>query len=126
MDPLRAKALLKGLMELSEEGAAQLYRPLEGSAYIIGALGVLQFDVIASRLENEYRVRARFESVPLQAARWVTSNNDESLKKFIKENQSRIYTDIAEQYSFIAQSDWAVGYAEEQYPDVQFHKTMEI
>ena len=50
----------------------------------------------------------------------------ESLKKFIKENQSRIYTDIAEQYSFIAQSDWAVGYAEEQYPDVQFHKTMEI
>ena len=122
MDPLR-QGSLKRLMELSEEGAAQLYRPLEGSAYIIGALGVLQFDVLHG-LENEYRVRARFESVPFTARR--TSNNDESLKKFIKENQSRIYTDIAEQYSFIAQSDWAVGYAEEQYPDVQFHKTMEI
>ena len=126
LDPLRAKALLKGLMELSEEGAAQLYRPLEGSAYIIGALGVLQFDVIASRLENEYRVRARFETVPLQSSRWITSEEPDELERFIRENKVRIYRDIADQYSFIAQSEWAVGYAQEQYPKVQFHKTMEI
>ena len=62
LDPLKAKSLVKGLQELSEEGAAQFFRPLEGSDYIIGALGVLQFDVIASRLESEYRVRARFEA----------------------------------------------------------------
>ncbi len=79
MDPLKAKALLKGLQELSEEGAAQLFRPLEGSDYIIGALGILQFDVISSRLESEYRVRARFESVPLAAARWITSEDDAEL-----------------------------------------------
>lgn len=126
MDPLRAKALLKGLMELSEEGAAQLYRPLEGSAYIIGALGILQFDVIASRLENEYRVRARFETVPLQSARWITSEDAEELDRFIRENRVRVYRDIADKYSFIAQSEWAVGYAEEQYPAITFHKTMEI
>ena len=126
LDPLRAKALLKGLMELSEEGAAQLYKPIEGSAYIIGALGVLQFDVIASRLENEYRVRANFESVPLQASRWITSDEPGELERFIKENRVRIYKDIADEYSFIAQSDWAVGYAQEQYPKVQFHKTKEI
>lgn len=126
LDPLRAKALIKGLMELSEEGAAQLYKPIEGSAYIIGALGVLQFDVIASRLENEYRVRANFESVPLQASRWITSEDDDELERFVKENRVRIYRDIADQYSFIAQSDWAVGYAEEQYPKVRFHKTKEI
>lgn len=126
LDPLRAKALVKGLMELSEEGAAQLYRPLEGSAYIIGALGVLQFDVIASRLENEYRVRARFETVPLQAARWITSEEPEELERFIRENRVRIYRDIAEQYSFIGQSEWAMGYAEEQYPKIRFHRTMEI
>jgi peptide chain release factor 3 len=103
-----------------------LYKPIEGSAYIIGALGVLQFDVIASRLENEYRVRANFESVPLQSSRWITSEDEDELERFVKENRVRIYRDIADQYSFIAQSDWAVGYAEEQYPKVRFHKTKEI
>ena len=82
--------------------------------------------MIASRLENEYRVRAKFESVPLQSARWITSDSDGDLDRFIRENRARIYTDIADQYSFIAQSEWAVGYAQEQYPDVQFHKTKEI
>ena len=84
LDPLRAKALLKGLMELSEEGAAQLYKPIEGSAYIIGALGVLQFDVIASRLENEYRVRANFESVPLQPRVGLHRMNPENLSGSLK------------------------------------------
>ncbi|MEE2789653.1 MAG: peptide chain release factor 3 [Myxococcota bacterium] len=126
LDPLRAKSLVKGLHELSEEGAAQFFRPLEGSDYIIGALGVLQFDVIASRLESEYRVRARFESVPLAAASWVTCDDDVELERFVRENRRRIYTDIAGNYTFIAQSDWAVNYAAEQYPKITFTKTMEV
>ena len=99
---------------------------MEGSDYIIGALGILQFDVITSRLESEYRVRARFESVPLASARWVTCDDDAEMERFIKENRRRIHTDIAGNHAFIAQSEWAVGYAAEQYPKIAFHKSVEI
>ncbi|MCA9538688.1 MAG: peptide chain release factor 3 [Myxococcales bacterium] len=126
LDPLKAKALLKGLEELCEEGAAQFFRPLEGNDYIVGALGILQFDVIASRLEAEYRVRARFESVPLAAARWITCDDEDALDKLIEEQRRRIYTDIHGNHAYIAQSEWAVNYAAEQYPKVVFHKTVEI
>ncbi len=125
LDPLKAKALLKGLEQLSEEGAAQLFRPLEGSDYILGAMGSLQFDVIASRLEAEYRVRARFEAVPLGAARWVRGS-DEELQRFEKENRYRLYRDLSGSLAYIVQSEWAVNYAAEQYPKLRFHKTVEI
>ncbi len=126
LDPLKAKALIKGLTELCEEGAAQFFRPVEGSDYIVGALGALQFDVIASRLENEYRVRARFESVPLGAARWITCPDRDKLDAFVDQNKRRVYTDIADNYAYIVQSEWAVNYAAEQNRDIQFHKTVEI
>ena len=126
LDPLKAKALIKGLTELCEEGAAQFFRPVEGNDYIVGALGALQFDVIASRLENEYRVRARFESVPLQSARWITAADPEKLETFIEQNKRRVYTDIADNYAYIAQSEWAVDYADQQNPGIAFHKTVEI
>ena len=126
LDPLKSKALVKGLEQLSEEGAAQFFRPVDGRAeYILGALGVLQFDVIASRLENEYRVRARFEGVPLKAACWVTGPDDD-IDKLKSEQSRRLYYDIAGNLTFIAQSDWAVNYAAEQNPKLSFHKTMEI
>lgn len=125
LDPLKAKALVKGLEQLSEEGAAQLFRPLEGSDYILGAMGSLQFDVIASRLENEYGVRALFEEVSLGAARWI-SGPEEEVERFIRENRSRMYKDIHEQLTYIVQSEWALRYAGEQYPKIVFHKTMEI
>jgi peptide chain release factor 3 len=126
LDPLKSKSLVKGLHELSEEGAAQLYRPLEGNDYILGALGSLQFDVIKSRLEDEYNVRARFEQVPLGAARWVTSDDPAALEKFIEQNKARLFRDIAGNLTFIVQSEWAVNYAAEQNPKLQFHKHMEI
>lgn len=126
LDPLKAKALLKGLSELCEEGAAQFFRPIEGNDYIVGALGALQFDVITSRLENEYNVRARFESVPLGAARWITAKDPAKLRAFIDQNKRRVFTDIADNYAYIVQSEWAVNYAAEQNPDVAFHKTVEI
>lgn len=125
LDPMKAKALLKGLEQLSEEGAAQFFRPIEGSDYILGALGQLQFDVIRSRLESEYRVRAAFESVPLQAARWI-SGEDDAVEDFVQKNRRRIFKDIHGNYTYIAQSEWAVNYAAEQNPTLGFHKTMEI
>ncbi|MEZ4472714.1 MAG: peptide chain release factor 3 [bacterium] len=125
LDPLKSKALLKGLEQLGEEGAAQFFRPLEGSDYILGALGSLQFDVIQSRLETEYGVRAAFEGVPLGAARWITGPASE-LNTFIEQNRRRIYHDIHGNPTFIAQSEWAVNYAADQNPKLGFHKTMEI
>ena len=126
LDPMRSKALVKGLEQLSEEGAAQLFRPIEGSDYILGALGHLQFDVIQSRLEMEYKVRAIFEAVPLGAARWVTSDDEQALKKFQRENQHRLYLDIAGNLTYLVQSQWAIDYAKEQYPDINFASTIEI
>jgi len=126
LDPLKAKALVKGLEELSEEGAAQFFRPMDGNDYILGALGVLQFDVISSRLANEYRVRAQFESVPLSAARWIVCEDEVEMERFVNENRRRLYRDVAGNYTYVAQSDWAVNYAAEQYPKVQFLKSVEI
>ncbi len=125
LDPLKAKALNKGLRELSEEGAAQLFRPLEGADYVLGALGVLQFEVIASRLESEYRVRARFEQLSLSACRWV-AGPDDVLERFIRENKRRCYRDLAENLTFIAQSEFNVNYAAQQYPELSFHSTVEV
>lgn len=125
LDPLKAKALMKGLHELSEEGAAQLFRPLEGSDYVLGALGVLQFEVIASRLENEYGVRARFELLTLSAARWV-DGPAEVVGRFVRENKRRCYHDLAENLTFIAQSEFNVNYAAQQYPELTFSSTVEV
>ncbi|MBU0552170.1 peptide chain release factor 3 [Myxococcota bacterium] len=125
LDPLKAKSLVKGLEQLSEEGAAQLFRPLEGSDYVLGALGALQFDVIASRLESEYRVKARFEALTLGAARWVRGP-EEILTRLRRENGHRLYTDIAGNLTLIAQSAWAVNYVQEQYPELEFLANVEI
>src|SRR5690606_21771934 len=69
---LRAKHLDKGLQQLGEEGAIQLFRPLANNDYVLGAVGPLQFDVISVRLEGEYNVQARLEALPYQTARWVS------------------------------------------------------
>jgi peptide chain release factor 3 len=126
LDPMKSKALVKGLEQLSEEGAAQFFRPLEGSEYILGALGQLQFEVIQSRLENEYRVRANFEGVQLNTARWVTAKKSDDLDQFKQENRYRLYMDVAGNLTYLVQSTWAIQYAQEQYPKIEFLTTMEI
>ena len=70
-DPLRIKALQKGLDQLCEEGATQVFRPLQGNELILGAVGMLQFDVVAFRLRDEYKVDCMFDAVTVAAARWV-------------------------------------------------------
>ena len=126
LDPMKSKSLVKGLEQLSEEGAAQFFRPIEGSDYILGALGDLQFDVIRSRLEVEYKVRAIFEPVSLGAARWITAKDTSTLEKFKRENRHRLYLDTAGNLTYLVQSQWALDYAAEQNPDLTFLSTMEI
>ena len=80
-DPLKMKALLKGLIQLCEEGATQLFRPLVNNDLILGAVGVLQFDVVQHRLKYEYNVECRFEPVNVQTARWITCDDEKRASK---------------------------------------------
>ena len=96
-DPLRMKALHKGLDQLSEEGATQVFRPLAGNDVILGAVGSLQFDVVAYRLKNEYGVEATFENVNVQTARWIGCDDDKMLADFSRQLQNNLAEDGAGQ-----------------------------
>ena len=71
-DPIRAKQMRRALEDLAEEGVAQLFRPLLGSDWIVGVVGALQLDVLASRVESEYKVAVAFETIPYETARWIS------------------------------------------------------
>ena len=75
-DPLKLKALQKGLAQLGEEGATQVFKPLNSNDLILGAVGVLQFDVVASRLQEEYSVECTYDAIPITCARWIFSKNE--------------------------------------------------
>ena len=86
-NPLKSKQLEKGLMQLAEEGAMQVFRPLMGSDYILGAVGVLQFEVTMARLKDEYGVDAVYEGVNYAMARWVSCEDPKRLETFEKESR---------------------------------------
>ncbi len=123
--PLKAKQLQKGLTQLAEEGAVQLFRPLLNNDYILGAVGVLQFDVITSRLKNEYNVDAVYQPVDLSVARWIGSKNSAKLEEFKKKNQSALALDGHGDLVFLAQGQWKLDYTAEQWPQIDFFRTRE-
>lgn len=124
-DPLKVKQLDKGLHQLAEEGAVQLFRPLESPGHILGAVGVLQFDVIAERLKHEYGVSARYEPVELAAARWVAIADRALRERFIKEQQRYLAYDGGGALVLLAPSRWRLEHIQEQYPDVAFSEVWE-
>ena len=105
-DPLRIKHLQKGLTQLSEEGAIQVFKPLWGSDNILGAVGSLQFDVTMSRLKNEYSVYADYEKTDYAAARWVTSDDAAKMEDFQKKNMMNLAMDTEGNLVYLALSDW--------------------
>lgn len=125
-DPMKAKALQKGLTQLSEEGTIQVFKPLNGNMYIIGAVGILQFDVTMARLKAEYKVNAECEAVDLSVARWVTSENEKALKEFKNRNESSIAIDSQGWLTFLTTSVYQLGFVVEEWPDIEFHKTREF
>ncbi|MEZ4599941.1 MAG: peptide chain release factor 3 [Syntrophotaleaceae bacterium] len=124
-NPLKTKQLEKGLVQLAEEGAVQLFRPLINTDYILGAVGVLQFDVIMSRLKNEYGVDAIYEGVDYATARWVECEDRKTFAEFEKKNQANLAMDSEGGLAYLASSEWRLGHTAEQWPDVVFHKTRE-
>lgn len=124
-DPLRLKALLKGLEQLSEEGATQFFKPLLGNELILGAVGILQFDVVAYRLKNEYGVEAVFEKVNVTTARWVSSNDGKKLEDFKSQLQNNLAEDGAGRLVYLAPSRVNLQLTQERWPDLRFAATRE-
>lgn len=124
-DPLKQKQLLKGLVQLSEEGAVQVFRPLANNDLIVGAVGVLQFDVVVARLKSEYNVEALYESVNVSTARWVECGDAKKLEEFKRKNELNLALDGGDNLSYIAPSRVNLNLTRERYPDIQFHKTRE-
>lgn len=118
-DPMKMKALQKGLTQLSEEGATQLFRPISNNDLILGAVGVLQFEVVAQRLKDEYNVSCLFESVNVSTARWVIGPAAE-IEKFLAKVKDNVAYDAGDQLVYIAPTRVNLTLTEERWPDLQF------
>ena len=124
-DPLRLKALQKGLNQLSEEGATQVFRPLVNNDLILGAVGILQFDVVAYRLQHEYRVESSYDAIDVITARWVVCADPKMLEEFQRKNETRLALDSAGALTYLAPSRVNLRLAEERWPDITFSATRE-
>ncbi len=124
-DPMKMKALQKGLDQLSEEGASQVFKPLNNNDLIVGAVGVLQFDVVAFRLKNEYGVDCGFENVNVQTARWVTCEDERKLDEFRKKASENLAMDSAGSLTYIAPTRVNLELTQERWPEIEFHATRE-
>ncbi|EKO3596323.1 peptide chain release factor 3 [Vibrio metschnikovii] len=124
-DPLKQKQLLKGLVQLSEEGAVQVFRPLQNNDLIVGAVGVLQFDVVVARLKSEYNVEAIYEGVNVATARWVECADAKKLEEFKRKNQSNLALDGGDNLAYIAPTMVNLNLAQERAPEIIFRATRE-
>ncbi|KRA14737.1 MULTISPECIES: peptide chain release factor 3 [unclassified Lysobacter] len=124
-DPLKLKQLQKGLAQLSEEGATQFFRPLMSNDLILGAVGVLQFDVVAYRLKDEYGVDASFEQVGVATARWIRCADAKKLEEFRDKNAMNLALDAAGELVYLAPTRVNLQLAQERAPGVQFLATRE-
>jgi len=123
-DPLRTKALQKGLDQLCEEGATQLFRPVRNNDLILGAVGQLQFEVVAFRLQDEYGVQCAFEGISVHTARWVTGD-DRKLAEFRSKAHDNLAVDHSGALVYLAPSRVNLGLTLERWPDLQFLETRE-
>ncbi len=124
-DPLKMKALQKGLIQLCEEGATQLYRPLNNNDLILGAVGVLQFEVVEHRLKHEYSVDCSFESVNVTTARWIECDDDKELNKFKDRHSANLALDHAGDLAYIAPTRINLDMTMEKWPAIRFLATRE-
>jgi peptide chain release factor 3 len=122
-NPLRLKNLKKGLEQLAQEGAVQLFHPIESSESIVGVVGQLQLDVLQHRLLHEYDVRGIFEPVTLATARWYTCDDPVQLASFEETMRRYIAHDVKERPVYLAESTWRLGHTAEKFPRVKFFET---
>ncbi len=124
-DPLRLKALQKGLAQLCEEGATQLFKPLRNNDLILGAVGPLQFEVVAHRLRHEYNVECQFENINVATARWIDCSDPKMLRDFEKKAHDNLALDHGGSLVYIAPTKVNLSLTEERWPDIGFRETRE-
>lgn len=125
-DPLRMKALQKGVLQLCEEGATQVFRPLKNNDLILGAVGMLQFDVAAERLKGEYSVEAVVEPVSVATARWVRCADPKLLERFRVKVYENLALDGDDQLVYLAPTRVNLDLTQERWPEVEFLATREL
>jgi len=124
-DPLRLKALQKGLAQLCEEGATQLLRPMRNNDLILGAVGLLQFDVVTHRLRHEYKVECQFEAVNVATARWAECDDEKMLADFERKAHDNLALDHGDRLVYIAPTRVNLNLTEERWPEIDFRETRE-
>ncbi len=125
-DPLKSKQLRQGLTQLSEEGATQVFMPLASNDLILGAVGVLQFDVVAFRLKDEYKVDCAYEGVSVHTARWIECDDPKMLADFRRKAEANLALDGAGHLTYLAPTRVNLALTEERWPDIRFRSTREI
>ncbi|MDY6844714.1 MAG: peptide chain release factor 3 [Thermodesulfobacteriota bacterium] len=125
-NPMKVKHLQKGLLQLAEEGAVQIFRPFTENYYILGAVGMLQFDVTMERLKSEYSVDAVYEPLHYTVSRWIKCDDPKKMEEFEKKNRMNIVTDVDGGRVYLTTNEWQLGYRMEQWPEIEFYKTKEI
>ncbi|GGE15414.1 bacterial peptide chain release factor 3 (bRF-3) [Gemmobacter megaterium] len=124
-DPMKAKHLEKALMQFAEEGAAKVFKPMIGSGFIVGVVGALQFDVLASRIEIEYGIPVRFEGSGFTSARWIAGPQDE-MDKLINVNKQHIAVDNDGDMVFLTRLQWDIDRVIRDYPALKLTATKEM
>jgi peptide chain release factor 3 len=125
LDPMRSKQLNRGLQELGEEGAIQVFRPVLGNMLLLGAIGQLQFEVVAHRLKSEYGVEARMAPAGYFGARWVSADDDAELRRFCDGNRDKLATDAAGEPAYLLSSRFDLELTQERWPRIRFHAMRE-
>jgi peptide chain release factor 3 len=124
-DPLKAKQLQKGLQQLSEEGSTQVFSPINSADLVVGAVGQLQFDVVAYRLKDEYKVEAIYEPVNVYTARWVDCDDPRKLEEFRKKAADQLSIDGGGYLTYLAPTRVNLALMEERWPEIEFRATRE-
>ncbi len=124
-DPLRAKHLGRALLQLAEEGAAQVFRSVLGNEWIVGVAGALQFEVLADRIRTEYDLAVQFEPTSAFAVRWVEHDDPRELKKFCTANEASLAEDHHRAPVFLARNSWHLNRTGEDWPGIRFLKVRE-
>ena len=124
-DPLKMKHLQKGLQQLSEEGSTQVFMPLRNNDLVVGAVGVLQFEVVAFRLKDEYKVEAVYEPVSVYTARWVDSKDAKKLEEFRAKAHDNLAVDGGGYLTYLAPTSVNLSLTQERWPDIEFRATRE-
>ncbi|HOO51204.1 MAG TPA: peptide chain release factor 3 [Alphaproteobacteria bacterium] len=122
-DPLKAKHLGNALQQLAEEGVARVFRNRLDNSWVVGVVGMLQFDVLGDRIRTEYNLPVKFEPTTLYTARWVSCEDNAKLKSFLDANRSAIADDHDQDPVFMARNAWHLNDTQDKYPDIKFSST---